>query len=164
MKLRHITVALLALISISFAACETMDEQEVEYSPIYPISGEWMAYIYNADGTTKASASLFALRTYNTADNEADKAWIRLGTTQTQAIWGKVNVDVAQKLITGQAIPNNAKANNTFTITEGKIMLQASKVPSGLMADSIYVKYTTTVDGKTYIVKGHRRTRFDATE
>ncbi|MDF3077285.1 MAG: hypothetical protein K0S09_1174 [Sphingobacteriaceae bacterium] len=171
MKLKHITVALLALITMSFSACETMDDQEVEYSPVWPISGEWQTHVADENGANVVTTSgsnptgIITLRTYNTSDNVSDKVWVRLGTTQTYAIWGKATCDVSQRTISGQALPNDAKANNTFTIQEAKVFEQAVKVGSGLIADSIYLKYTSTAaPGKTYTVKGHRRTRTDGLE
>ncbi|MGB4774183.1 MAG: lipid-binding protein, partial [Daejeonella sp.] len=83
---------------------------------------------------------------------------------QAVAIWGKVACDVNQATISGQTIANSAKANNTFTIEEGKILLGQTKLHSGVMGDSIYVRYTTTFNGNTYIVKGHRRTGWNEDE
>ncbi|MGB4776512.1 MAG: lipid-binding protein, partial [Daejeonella sp.] len=72
---------MLTLIVISFISCEKLPDQEVKYTSTWPVSGEWMSHVYNLDGTL-ASTSLFAMRTYNTADEASDKVWIRLGTTQ----------------------------------------------------------------------------------
>ncbi|MNM57634.1 Lipid-binding putative hydrolase [compost metagenome] len=51
-------------------------------------------------------------------------------------------------------------ANTDVSLLEGKIMLNASTQPSKTVADSIYVKYKTAVNGQIYIVKGHRRTQW----
>jgi len=115
---------------------------------------------------TNPHGTLFAFRTYNTADNASDVAWLRLGsnagaTTSTAvAILGKATVDVNALTISGTDIANTAagKAGKTFTIQEGKIMLDSSMQPSGTTADSIYVRYTSTFDNNTYIIAGHRRT------
>jgi hypothetical protein len=164
MKFRNIKYALLGLIALTIVSCEK--ETPLELSPVYPLAGEWMVYYYNADGT-KAAAGVAAIRLYNTADNVSTQAWIRAGTTQIYAIWGKTTVDVAARTITGTTINNDARpatSPGTFSILEGKVLEGATKVPSGIMADSIYVRYSTTADGKTYFIKGHRRTRFDGTE
>jgi len=113
---------------------------------------------------TNPHGTLFAFRTYNTADNASDMAWLRLGSTQAVAILGKATVDVNTLTISGTNIPNTAAGmvgpgkNYAFSIQEGKIMLNSSEQPSGTIADSIYVRYTSTFNNNSYIIAGHRRT------
>ncbi|MGV3587957.1 MAG: lipid-binding protein [Adhaeribacter sp.] len=172
MNLKNIKIAFLGLMALTAMSCETLPDQEVETSAVYPIAGEWLTHVYTTTngGTTMGPAvgatatnalgTLFAFRTYNTSDNVNNQAWLRLGTTQAVAILGKATVDVNALTISGSDIPNTAtgKAGKTFTIQEGKVMLSASKQPSGATADSIYVRYTSTFDNSTYIITGHRRT------
>jgi len=160
--MKHIFKYFLGFLVLGFVSCKK-DQPEVEYSPIFPISGEWHTHVFNEDGSS-ASASLFALSTYNTSDNLADVAWFKLSTAaQPFGVLAKVKVDVANKtFVAGEykntlAVPASSTA---ITLLEGKIMLNASPQPSKAVADSIYVKYKTAVNGKTYIVKGHRRTQW----
>lgn len=178
MKLKYIKSVFLGLIAVTAISCETLPDQEVETSAVYPIAGEWLAHVYTttnggtamgpAVGATAINArgTLFAFRTYNTADNVNNQAWLRLGTTQAVAILGKATVDVNALTISGTDIPNTAanKTGKTFTIQEGKVMLGVSKQPSGATADSIYVRYTSTFDNNTYIITGHRRTAWPEDE
>jgi hypothetical protein len=173
MKFINIKMALLGVIALTAGSCETLPDPEVKVTAVYPVAGEWLTHVRQPDGTnfgaTDANSlgTLFALRTYNTADNVNNQAWIRLGTTQAPAILGKVTVDLNTLIISGAGTSNTVNANKagtTFTIEEGKVMLGVSKLPSGVMGDSIYVRYTTTFDNKTYIVSGHRRTQWSADE
>jgi hypothetical protein len=169
MKFKNIKIAFLGLLAMAAAGCETLPDQEVEVTPVYPIAGEWLVHVKQADGTyfggdaTHPTGTLFALRTYNTADYSSTQAWMKMGTTQAPALLGKVTVNVGALTISGENIPNTVNANKagkTFTIQEGKVMLGVSKMPSGVMADSIYVRYSSTFDNKVYEVMGHRRTQW----
>jgi hypothetical protein len=173
MKFKNIKIAFLGLLAMAAVSCETLPDQEVEVTAVYPVAGEWLTHIMLADGTyfgadaDHPKGTLFALRTYNTADNSSTQAWMRLGTTQAPAVLGKVTVDVNALTISGANIPNTVNANKagkTFTIEEGKVMLGVSKMPSGVMADSIYIRYTSTFDNRTYVVTGHRRTQWYSDE
>jgi hypothetical protein len=172
------------LISISFtlSACETLPDPEVEHSSIWPLSGEWLTHVYNDQGVaigataSNSLGSLVALRTYNTADNSSTLAWMRLGSTQAYAMLGKVNCDINQKTFSGTNVPFSGQAGRSFTIQEGKVLLNATTLlgyseiddegktvvhpGSGITTDSIYVRYTSSADGKTYVAKGHRRSHW----
>lgn len=160
--MKHIFKYFLGLLVLGFVACKK-EQPAIEYSPIFPISGEWHTHVFNEDGTS-ASASLFALSTYNTADNLSDVAWFKLSSSaQPFGVLAKVKVDVPNKTFVAGEYKNTlpVPANSTsITLIEGKIMLNASIQPSKVVADSIYVKYKTAVNGKIYIVKGHRRTQW----
>jgi len=146
------------LFFIGFVSCKK-EQPAVEYSPIFPISGEWHTHVFEEGERIEG---IFALRTYNTADNLSDIAWFRLGAVaQSFGVLAKVKVDVANKTIIAGKYQNTLAVpadKTTIEIIEGKILLNASTQPSNVVADSIYVKYKTAVDGNTYIVKGHRRT------
>ena len=166
MKLNKLTYIVVAFFALTFSSCETLPDAEVEHGPLWPLSGEWLTHVYNANGTAVGATTsnplgtLFAMRTYNTSDNSSTQAWLRLGSTQAYALLGKVNCDISQKTFSGNGITNAAKAaGNTFTLVEAKVLVEASLTHSGNMTDSIYIQYTTTADpGKTYTVRGHRRT------
>ncbi|WP_407426900.1 lipid-binding protein [Arcticibacter sp.] len=158
--MKNIRYILLALIVSVLYSCETYSDQEQEHTAIGKMSGEWLSNVYEDDDSTLAVNGLFALRTYNTTSNDVNKAWMKLGSTQIVALLGKVDVDVAQRTFSGTTIANEAKAGNTFTILEAKVMLDAATTETGIKADSIYVRYTTSVNNKTYIVRGHRTTQW----
>ncbi|MGV3509057.1 MAG: lipid-binding protein [Sphingobacteriaceae bacterium] len=166
MKLKNLKYFLIASTILIVTSCDSMPEPEIEHAPIWPLAGEWLVHVYNPDGTafgatpTNPLGTLFALRTYNTSDNARDKAWMRLGTTQAVAILGKVNCDPEQKVFTGQNIPNESKANQTFTILNGQVLLAATVLHSGVTADSIAITYTSTATGATHTAKGHRTSHF----
>lgn len=170
MKFKNIKIAFLGLFAMATVGCETLPEQEVEVTAVYPIAGEWLVHVKQSDGTyfggdaAHPTGTLFALRTYNTADNSSTQAWMRLGSSQAPAVLAKVNVDVKALTLSGNAIANSAKAGNTITIQEGKVMLGVSKMPSGVMADSIYIRYVSSADSKTYEALGHRRTQWYSDE
>lgn len=172
MKINNIKYLIVGLGIFLFSNCDSMPEPEIEHSPIWPLAGEWLTHVYNEDGTVAEGTvtedtpwgTLFALRTYNTSDNVSDKAWIRLGTTQGAAVWGKVDCNPSEKIFSGSNIANELKTGQTFTIIEGKVMLNATTLQhhgaSGVTTDSIYIRYTSSSNNRTYIVKGHRTTHF----
>ncbi|WP_256010872.1 lipid-binding protein [Desertivirga xinjiangensis] len=166
-KFRNI---ILSLFITALISCETYPDQEVEHSPIWPMAGEWLTYAYTQDGTPFGATTAnqrgtrLTLRTYNTAANSSDQAWIRMGTnTQAPAIWGKISVNVNEKTFAGRDIPNDLFPGKTFSLNEAKVLLQATTTPSGAVADSIYINYIAS-DGITYTLRGHRRTAWTPTE
>lgn len=149
---------LTGLFFMGLVSCKK-EQPAVEYSPIFPISGEWHIHVFE---NGEPIGGIFTLRTYNTTDNLSDIAWFRLATVaQPFGILAKVKVDVPNKSFIGGTYRNTLAVPPDKTgveIMEGKVLLNASTQPSSAVADSIYVKYKTSVDGNTYIVKGHRRT------
>ena len=76
----------------------------------------------------------------------------------------KVNCDVNAKTLSGTGITNTVfTPTSKISILEGKVLLEATKLKgSKTVADSIYVKYSTEKDGKTYVISGHRRSQYEA--
>lgn len=163
MKSRYNTTMIITgLFLVAFASCKK-EQPAVEYSPIFPISGEWHTHIYNEDGGRVENMSV--LRTYNTSDNLTDAAWFRLITPSRPTILAKIKADVANKaFVAGDYQDTQADPAVNFSIIEGKVLLNASKQPSDVVADSIYVKYKTGAEGDIYTVKGHRRTAWPEDE
>ena len=92
-KIYKLLAVLLAI--VTFSSCETYGDYDVEYSPIYPLSGEWIVNIYDANGQLLPDAEGYTCNTYNTADNVADKMWVKMSTASTTwGILGKVNCNV----------------------------------------------------------------------
>jgi hypothetical protein len=174
--MKAIKFALLIIaLAIFTASCEK--EPTVEYSPIFPISGEWKVQVKDASGnvltytnpSTGVVTSKFVIGTYNTTDNSTTQMWIR-GTSTTfpagGALRGKINVDVAAKTFSGTAIPDLAATTaQTFTITNGIVVLNGADTPSGYKADKISFTYVTSKKpGVTYLVEGYRRTMWPEDE
>lgn len=52
-----------------------------------------------------------------------------------------------------------ATSTNTFTLTEGKVVLNGVTAPSGTVADAISFTFTNSrFPGKTYTAEGYRYT------
>ena len=167
MKISNICLLLLVGM-LAFSACETLPNQEVSYSPTFPVSGEYLVRVTNEADGVQPSPVVFTLRTFNTSYNTKDTVWIKLQSTVKgvpYTVWGLYGKASCN---TTAAMFNVTAGNNTvypltpsFTILEGKVLLGKAKVPSGTPCDSVYMKYQTANDpGKTFIAKGHRRTGF----
>jgi hypothetical protein len=173
MKSKRLIYIMLAFVGLTAASCKK-DQPDVVVSPVYPISGEWYVNVYNADGTlarvkvTNADGVVTqtqytTLSTYNTSDNTADKVWMKMLTSAVPyGILAKVNCDVNAKTLSATDAANIAfTPSKKFTILEGKVLLNATALKgSKTIADSIYIKYTTEQDGKTYVISGHRRSQY----
>ena len=110
-KIYKLLAVLLAI--VTFSSCETYGDYDVEYSPIYPLSGEWIVNIYDANGQLLPDAEGYTCNTYNTADNVADKMWVKMSTASaTWGILGKVNCNVQGLDFSG----DNAIARRSFFV------------------------------------------------
>lgn len=161
MKSKNFIYLILALVGVTAASCKK-DHPGVEVSPVYPLSGEYYVHVYNADGSA-ARPTYTTLTVYNTTDNVNNMVWMKMLTsTVPYALLGKVGCDVNAKTISGTGTNVAFTPNKGFNVLEGKVMLDATILKgSKLPADSIYVKYTTDTDGKTYILSGHRRSQYE---
>lgn len=173
MKSNRLIYAVLVLVGLTAASCKK-DHPEVLVSPVYPISGEWYVNVYNEDGSLarvevkdkdgKITITQYAtLSTYNTSDNVNNVVWMKLwNSTANYGLLGKVSCNVPARTISGDATNIAFTPNKGFKILEGKVLLNATKLKgSKTIADSIYVKYSTETDGKTYVISGHRRSQFE---
>ena len=185
MKSKIKSLILFFVLSATFIGCETYSDPKVEYSPIYPISGEWRVRITNLNTGTLVAQSMYTLATYNTANNDNNQMWIRTGsqiptftptTTIPRSLMSKISCDVAGLSFSTTSITQNLnvaadKAKwpaytvnaviDTISITEGKITLNSVTMPSKVTADRIFFKMTKTKSpGVTYSVEGYRRTRW----
>lgn len=163
MKYIHkIWMVLLALTTLT--ACETYGDYETEYSVIYPLGGEWIVTIYDADGT--AIKEKVTCNTYNTSDNSPDRMWVKMGTATTvYGILGKVNCSVEKKDFSGENVQNlvdskdGETSSTTFSLSAGKITMDGFDTPSGHKADAIeFVLTSSKHPGQTMTVKGFRKT------
>lgn len=161
--LRNIIICL----SLVFAAsCETYDDYEIDYSPIYPLSGEWLVR-FNDPTVSPATSGLIVLSTYNTSDNSKTQMWIRATSTSTAAAYtgrftGKINCDVEGLSFSGENAVNTFFTNGTsFTITGGTIVKDGYDTATGGKSDKIIFTMTDSrKPGKTFTVTGFRRTRW----
>ncbi len=177
------SLILFCVFAVSFTSCETYTDPKVEYSPIYPLSGEWRVRITNLStnvvlGTTAAltTPTMYTLGTYNTSSNTADSLWFRISSTmpfsglasstKNTTIKSKINCDVKNLTFSTIGIVKNINVTtnaviDSVSITEAQITLNSVAMPSGVNADRIKFKITKTRSaGVTYLVEGYRRTRW----
>lgn len=160
------------------AGCETYKDYEIEYSPIYPLSGEWLVR-FNDTSVSPATSGLFVMSTFNTADNSKTQMWIRVTSTSATAgnvaytgrFDGKIDCDVAGKTFSGSNISNTyyttaaVPTTQTFTITGGTIETDGYDTATGGKSDKITFTMTDSrKPGRTFTVTGFRRTRWSDDE
>lgn len=163
--MKNIKYTIILLLSLlSFSACETYGDYDVELSPIYPLCGEWIVDVKDEAGAlVKQKVSC---NTYNTSANDVDKMWIRMGSkTLPYEMRGKVNCNVPSLSFNGEKVPNllystdGVTATEFVTITNGKVTIDGFDTASGHKADKIEFTMTNTkYPGKTYTVIGFRKT------
>jgi hypothetical protein len=174
------TLILLCVLAATLVSCETYSDPKVDYSPIYPLSGEWRVRIRNTNTDALVnSTAMYTLVTYNTADNAKDLMWIRAtsaiptfhATSTLRTLKSKISCDVpglgfsTTGVVQNLGVTSNAVID-TITITEGKVTLNSVLMPSGVMSDRISFKLKKTKSpGVTYLIDGYRTTRWqeDAT-
>lgn len=156
--------------------CETYKDYDMAFSPVYPLSGEWLVRFTDTSVTPNVSG-LFVLSTFNTAENSTDKMWIRVTSTSATAaniaytgrFDGKINCNVAGLSFSGDNIPNTYYSTlavppttiPTFTITGGTIVIDGYDTATKGKSDKITFTITDTrKPGKTITVSGFRRTRW----
>lgn len=180
------SIILFSVCAVSFLSCETYSDPKVDYSPIFPISGEWRVRITNMNTNALVSTSMYTFGTYNTSDNATNQMWLRTTsaiptfapvTTIPRTIKAKISCDVANLSFSTTTTTQNTAVTafsalypmnsvvDTLVITEGKITLNSVDMPSGVKSDRIYFKLTKTkAPGVTYLVEGYRRTLWNEDE
>lgn len=166
------SLILLCVFATSFISCETYSDPKVDYSPIYPLSGEWRVRITNLTTNALISSSMYTFGTYNTEDNSATKIWIRTTSSLPSSLGtlkAKIDCDVPSLSFSATNSNNLHITTNavlgTVTITEGKVTLNSVAMPSGVTSDRISFKLASTKSpGVTYLVEGYRRTRWNEDE
>lgn len=164
-------IFILCLFLVGVASCETAKDYEMGFSPVYPLSGEWMVR-FTDTSVTPATSGLFVMSTFNTADNSSTQMWIRVTSTSATAaniaypgrITGKISCDVAGKTFSGANVVNTystATSALTFTITAGTVITDGYDTATGGKSDKITFTMTDSrKPGKTYTCTGFRRTRW----
>ena len=165
---------ILCLFLVVAASCETAKDYEMEFTPIYPLSGEWMVR-FTDTSVTPATSELRVMSTFNTADNSSTQMWIRAtsvlnaGNADANQAYpgrfdGKINCDVTGKTFSGEKVVNTystAKTALTFIITSGTVITDGYDTATGGKSDKITFTITDSrKPGKTITVEGFRRTRW----
>lgn len=173
------SIILFGVFAFSFVSCETYSDPKVDYSPIYPISGEWKVRITNLSTNALVATSLYTLSTYNTADNADNQMWVRLTssiptfsptTATVKTVKAKITCNVGALSFSTTGITQNLHVTtnaivDTVAITDGSIKLKSVDMPSGVKSDRISFKITKTkAPGVTYLVEGYRRTQWNEDE
>ena len=158
---------------VLFTACENYSDTPVEYSPIFPLSGEWRVRVTDLGPdtllkTTTGAVAMYTFGTYNTSDNQTDVMWIRTTTAMVSnlgTLRGKISCDVSGLSFSGTNVEDISAAAATFTVTEGKVILNAISMPSGVKADKISFRLTSTKTGnRDFLFEGYRRTLWNEDE
>lgn len=162
---------ILCLFLVVAASCETAKDYEMGFTPIYPLSGEWMVRFTDPSVATPTSG-IFVMSTFNTADNSSNQMWIRVTSTSATAaniaytgrFDGKISCDVAAKTFSGESVVNTystATTALTFTITGGTVITDGYDTATGGKSDKITFTMTDSrKPGRTFTVTGFRRTRW----
>jgi hypothetical protein len=160
-------LTILCFFLVFATGCETYKDYEIEYSPVYPLCGEWLVRFTDSSVTPNVTSGLIVMSTFNTADNSTNKMWIRATSTSTSYLGrfdGKIDCNVAGKSFSGANSQNTYYTTTpvpTFNITEGIIVMNGYDTATGGKSDKITFKMTDTrKPGKVYTVSGFRRTRW----
>jgi len=169
---------ILIVLSIAFilSSCETLKEPKIEYSPVFPLSGEWFVrYINPANGDTTIFG---AITTFNDAANSATGLWIRktanstlLGDTNVvkpkqifvRTFTAKATCSVPEKTFSASNATNTVLAAGvsvgTCKVTEGKVIIDGWAISLKHKSDKITFKYEDSrFPGIVYNAEGYRRT------
>lgn len=151
---------------IALASCDTYSEDfDVEYTPIHPLGGQYRVHVTDESGTEILKDFCYIA---NTSDNSSTECWIRIGdyNADAQKAWainGKIGCDVSALSFSGSNIENLAgnvvSSSETFSLSDGKIVLNGATAPSGTVMDKISFTFTNSrFPGKSFKVDGYRYT------
>jgi hypothetical protein len=171
MKMKNILSKLFMLIfMVSFFSCETMDDYEVEYSPVWPLAGEWWV-TYSVDGSQIGGHS--KLYTYNTAADVAEEMWVDGtfanvvgGSGQDLPYKFKVVSNPAETSFSASNVENTVDGTE-FSVSNGTVIEDGGTSIIGVTTDSIAFEMTVADpaayglnSGDVILVSGIRRTGF----
>lgn len=158
-------ILLLASLAFAFTACD--DDTEPSGTAIEKMAGDWWITV-NAIIDGKEVEDPFELghmqmSTYNTASNSETEMWL----DDLNNFWKyklKVNVNYTERTFSTTGFVDNVIYESKVKITDGKILENAAKTPSGMPADSIVymVQFDDDDNNLTYKISGFRRTGFPA--
>jgi len=153
-----------ALFLGALVSCEDQGyaDYEEEVSPTVALNGEfWIDIMDEATGDVYVQHALH--RTYDSGmgDNTMYISDVWGGSPTGWWTEGLLETNPEALTFSGTDVDNTADPGTTFTITEGKIMKDAARSPSGVVVDSIYFKGTFSYDPETVLIfAGHERTGF----
>ncbi|ARS36383.1 lipid-binding protein [Pontibacter actiniarum] len=164
MKLKY-TLLLLTFLSFGFlTSCDDDDDEDIDYTATYPISGDWtVTYsIETSPGEFLPLVENEELLIYNTAANVPTEVWV----DDDGHFWDfkvKTPVDISSLTFGGENL-QNVSYNSQVNISNGQVFLNAVEVNT-IMRDSIYFQVSFSDDeepyGTIYHVYGHRSTGFE---
>ncbi|HOK52106.1 MAG: lipid-binding protein [Bacteroidales bacterium] len=151
---------------VILVSCETMEEPKIEYSPVYPLSGEWFVK-FEAETSPGTFEDIYHLGyvkilTYNTAYNSKDTMWIDdLGNTWSFKIKCPINVTARTFGMNDSMVNYDTNYPIKIYIREGIVLQGKGRSISGVVTDSISFLIGFEDDpGTVYRISGHRRTGF----
>ena len=157
-KITNILILCILLIA-SVTSCETYKKKyKQEFSPIYPLCGEWRVNI--TDNTTKKAVRT-TIFTYDTADKDKDVMWIWIN----DKVYGtkcKIGCNVANGTFNSKKVDNRLLGGTNDV--EGKVVVNGATTPSGGTEDSIEMTYYSSLTGHSYHISGYRRTGWSEDE
>jgi hypothetical protein len=165
--MKHLKSTVTFLLSIiALMSCETYGDYKVDYTPIFPLSGQYRIVVYDQSGKDIYTNYCYIA---NTTDYATDKCWIRIGAynaeadTNKWAINGKIACDVKALSFSGSNIENLAgnvpSSAETFSVTDGLVVLNGITTPSNTVSDKISFSFTNSrFPGKTFRAEGYRYT------
>ncbi|TPE43716.1 lipid-binding protein [Pontibacter mangrovi] len=173
MKLTY-TLLLVLFLALGFLpACD--DDDDVEYTATYPVSGDWtVTYsVETAPGQFEPLVEDTELLIYNTAANVPTEVWV----DDQENFWTfiiRTDVNMSNLTFSAQNAVSTAQVENAdgelepydieVNITDGQVFEDAVTV-NGVQRDSIYFKVSFEDDdpafGTVYHVYGHRSTGFE---
>ena len=171
---KAINFSLVIVLLLSISSCSKLyemnqqDEPEIEYSVVWPMSGEWYVNYRFDDGDGNIgdwySVGTVPLFTYNTAAEDINKMWISdAGNFWTYTVKTPLNLDA--KTFSGTDLVSTADYDGLYdikiNITNGKVIKDGGISTSGVVTDSIYFEIEYEDDpGTIYQCSGVRRTGF----
>ncbi|MCD7916736.1 MAG: hypothetical protein LUG96_16690 [Tannerellaceae bacterium] len=156
---------LLCISILLLTGCDTHREYEIAYTPIAPLGGQYRIYIYDQAGNEMVKDYCYIA---NTSDYDTDLCWLRIGEynanpEEAWAIYGKISCDVNKLLFYGADIENLAgnliSSDETFTLTNGQLILAGFMAPSNTITDKISFTFINSrFPGEIYTAEGYRYT------
>jgi hypothetical protein len=161
----------ISMLLFLFTACD--DEVEIWESSTGELDGNWyVSYDHSQYGEDPFGVGLTMVHTYNTAADNGQEIWL----TDEGNFWEyKVKIPASPLDLTfGGSDPVTSVVEGydiQVRVTNGKVIKGAVKLPSGVMADSIYFEIwfedlvdATGIENDTLYVSGFRQTGFQEDE
>lgn len=161
----------ISLLLIFFTSCD--EDIEIWESSTKELDGNWyVSYDHEEFGKDPFGVGLTMVHTYNTAEDNGQEIWL----TDEDHFWSyKVRVPADPESLTfgtdETLISIVPDYDIEVRVTNGKIIKNAVKLPSGVMADSIYFEIwfedlvdATEIENDKLYVSGFRQTGFHEDE